>query len=326
MIDHHSTLILMEAMEVLRPNICNFWRRVIALFIDLLIMGVTGLILGLFLGDHFASLGNYARIYGVLICLGYLGVLNSRWGGGQTFGKRLMGIRVVDSQGELLSFGRSAGRTLILIAPQMLNHIYIPANSWSMVLTVLVSIIIFGGGFALFYLYVFNRNTRQSLHDLVVGSYVVSADPVLVEGEVTNVFKLHYWVCGAFPLVLAGFFFLISQVVSKQVSYDHLLSTQSSVQELDFVHYCGVMDMTSYRGGDTPPLKGLKLTAMVGKECIDKEHADEIAEKAKASYPDLSNRDYLSVVLVYAYDIGIWSFSYSYNFSYAPEALFEGQD
>jgi hypothetical protein len=43
----------------------------------------------------------------------------------------------------------------------------------------LLSIVVIGGMLVIAYLYVFNRRTRQSLHDLCVQSYVVraSAEP-----------------------------------------------------------------------------------------------------------------------------------------------------
>src|SRR5207237_175886 len=40
------------------------------------------------------------------------------------------------------------------------------------------NVIVIGGLGATFYLYIFNRRTRQSLHDLVVGSFVVPAGAV----------------------------------------------------------------------------------------------------------------------------------------------------
>lgn len=66
-------------------------------------LGIVGMLLSALLFDTFARMGVYARLIGFAIALAYFGVLNSRIGGGQTLGKRWLGIRVVDAQGQLLS-------------------------------------------------------------------------------------------------------------------------------------------------------------------------------------------------------------------------------
>src|SRR5258708_30891020 len=87
--------------------IAGFWGRVAAFVIDCLILSVPTLLLGLALFRWAAGLGPAGRLIGFVVALLYFGVLNSRFGGGQTLGKRLLGIRVADRAGAPLSPMRS---------------------------------------------------------------------------------------------------------------------------------------------------------------------------------------------------------------------------
>src|SRR5690348_14117245 len=77
-----------------RPPIAGFWRRLAAFVVDALILGVPAMLLGFAMFDWAASLGQAGRLIGFVVALLYFGLLNSRLGGGQTLGKRLLGIRV----------------------------------------------------------------------------------------------------------------------------------------------------------------------------------------------------------------------------------------
>ena len=94
----------------------GFWRRVGALVVDAGVQGLLGLPLGLLLGERLAPVGSPARLVGILIVLPYVGVLGSRVGGGQTLGKRLLGLRVADAGGQPLPLARSFARAALLAA------------------------------------------------------------------------------------------------------------------------------------------------------------------------------------------------------------------
>ncbi|MFC5580503.1 RDD family protein [Rhodanobacter terrae] len=163
--------------EVPDRKIAGFWRRLGALAIDLILLGIAGLILGALFFDPLARMGAYARLIGFAIALAYFGLCNSRIGGGQTLGKRWLGVRVVDAHDQLLSLPRSLLRYAVLGIPFFANGLPLdPTLAMSTPLGYLLALVVFGGMFAIVYLYIFNRRTRQSLHDLVVGSYVERFD------------------------------------------------------------------------------------------------------------------------------------------------------
>ena len=72
-------------------EISGFWRRVGAFLIDSVILGVVGLVLGLFFSQQFVELGDWGRAIGFPIAAIYFAILNSRIGNGQTIGDRSSG-------------------------------------------------------------------------------------------------------------------------------------------------------------------------------------------------------------------------------------------
>lgn len=80
-------------------QIAGFWQRMLGLIVDLIVVCVPLIALGWALTGWLEALGQAGRLIGFVIALGYFGLLNSSLGHGQTLGKRLLGIRVVDPNG-----------------------------------------------------------------------------------------------------------------------------------------------------------------------------------------------------------------------------------
>ena len=95
--------------------ISGFWRRLLALFLDLVVLGVAFQVLesgasGKILVDGrafvvgpFWSLGGWSHLVATCVALVYFGVLNSSIAWGQTIGKRVMQIQVIDRSGHAIS-------------------------------------------------------------------------------------------------------------------------------------------------------------------------------------------------------------------------------
>jgi len=175
--------------EIAPKWISGFWRRIVALCLDTLILGVAGLVLGLVLESTFVQMGAWGRLVGFAIALIYFGIMNSSIAGGQTIGKMALKLRVVNANGRPISIGKSLFRYFILATPFFLNGAQFPNELMTSFFMYPLSLIIFGGIFSIVYLYVFNRTTRQSLHDLLAGTFVVNAN---VEKHVAGtVWRVH---------------------------------------------------------------------------------------------------------------------------------------
>ncbi|MCJ7932893.1 MAG: RDD family protein [Chryseobacterium sp.] len=151
----------------------RFWTRIWALLIDSIILGIFGFILTALFKNFFISLGSEGKLIGWFIALAYFSLLNSTLNKGQTIGKKMMNIQVVDCTGQFISLKTSFIRALIFTAPFFLNGYKIPGLTPFSVLTIIQSILIMTLGIGIIVFYIANKETRQSVHDLVAGTYVV---------------------------------------------------------------------------------------------------------------------------------------------------------
>ncbi|OOG60158.1 RDD family protein [Rhodanobacter sp. C03] len=301
-------------------KIAGFWRRLGALVIDLILLGIVGLIMGALLFDTFARMGAYAKLIGFVIALAYFGICNSRIGGGQTLGKRWLGVRVVDAHDQLLSLPRSLLRYVVLGIPFFANGLPVdPKLAMSTPLGYLLALVVFGGMFAIVYLYIFNRRTRQSLHDLAVGSYVERFDraaqavpfPIMWRGHIVVVALLGVIALSA-PAVASRF--AQTQTFAGILPLYQILSTQPHVMTAQVVR-----GWTSMNGRTTHFLQSsLRLDAPLTE---DDAMAKRIAQLMAKADPDIASENAVVVTLVYGYDMGIASGWKKHGYSFKPDEL-----
>ncbi len=187
----------------------GFWRRLGAYAIDVLLLALICSVIGVIFYDSLAALGSQGRLIGLLLALAYFTPTNSVLGKGQTIGKGVMKLKVVDSEGHCISVERSLLRSFVLFAPFMLNGVWFsgadPRPTPTLVaLGALLSLIVIGGMASIAYLYLFNRPSRQSLHDLIAGTFVVVAAPQPAAITATTA-NIHRIVAGALLVLAAAF-------------------------------------------------------------------------------------------------------------------------
>lgn len=182
--------------------ICGFWRRTLAFLVDMILLWLTGYMLGLQLLSVFAKMGRWGCLVGYAIAMAYLGLLNSRLGKGQTLGKRLVQIHVVGQDGQFISPARSLLRTGLLVSLYLLSPLDTQPLSLSP-LHMLFMLVSGGLHVGAAYFYLFNRRTRQTLHDLVARTCVVRD---VSEGRLSlpPVARVHYVVSGGLTVLLTG--------------------------------------------------------------------------------------------------------------------------
>ncbi len=305
-------------------RISGFWRRIAAFLLDSLLLALIGFALGAFCFDFLADLGALGKLLGFSIALAYFGLLNSSIGRGQTLGKRMMKIEVVDRSGRHIALGRSLLRYMVLGAPYFLNNTALPANLLNAPGSMLISFIIFGCGSAIIYMYLFNRRTRQSLHDLVAGTFVVRTEPT---GAVTNtLWRPHLTVVGIlFALALMAPVYLQRQFegvgeLPQAAATQHALLESGMVQAAS-VHFGKSWTVSN---GNRSESTFLKVQAMVRLPAQNDEATSlKIGRIVFDTYDSVLQKDLVSVIVTRGYDIGIARASVSYTQTYSPDTWLE---
>ncbi len=296
-------------------HFAGFWRRLAAFVIDCILIGIVGFCVGMVFYDALAELGVWGRLLGFTIALIYFGVLNSCLGNGQTLGKRFLNIKVVGRDGIPIPLPRSLLRYVIIGVPFFLNGALIPISS--SLLTLGLSVIIFAVAFAIIYLFIFNRQTRQSLHDLAAESFVVRGTHVEPPPAVV-IWKYHLLIATAAAVLFLGVGIVTTYVVGERFGLADLLIVQERIHESGKVHFGSVFVGTFW--GPEGAIEYLSVNAIMNERPVSYEDsAKEIAAIVLDSYPDITSKDLLDVTVTYGFDIGISSGWQAYRVSHTPQ-------
>jgi uncharacterized RDD family membrane protein YckC len=305
--------------EVQEKWICGFWSRIGALFIDTLLLGALGFVLGLFLESIFVQLGGWGRVIGFITLITYFGVMNSSIANGQTFGKKLLKIRVVDDSNRTISLPKSVLRYSFLAVPFSLNGAQFTGEALVTILMYPLSLVVFGGLFSISYLYIFNRNTRQSIHDLVVGTFVVNAEAS--KESLAPVWKPHLIVVAGL-LVVAAILPVFTSDLAQSAPFKGLMVTQEAIARNSLVKYASISEgWTTINSSDSvsKTTTYVKAQVFIYNNAIDNPIlAESLAKTIVSSYPESLNKNTILITLKYGYDIGIWSHWNSHTHSFNP--------
>jgi uncharacterized RDD family membrane protein YckC len=301
--------------------IAGFWRRFGAALLDSVVLGIGGFLLGLCFARQFTAWGAWGRMLGFAIALLYFVPLNSRLGGGQTIGKRALKIRVTTGAGAELGLGRSLVRAVVLLIPFFLNGTAISLRLLRTPgIAALFSVAVFGLGFSILYLLVCNRRTRQSLHDLVVGSYVVRVGAEAAAKP--RIWRGHYAVVGLVLLVAAALPVALQGVMQTGTPAE-IMPAYDAVTAEPEVTAAQVVAGTNYFWDAQ---HGKQTTTSVSAAIrLNRSVEDKEAEAAKfagiilRSYPTANQKDALQITLAEGFDIGIASGFVSQGFVHSPQ-------
>ena len=251
------------------------------------------------------------------------GVLQGRLFNGQTIGKKILKIKVVNSSNEFIPFGKSILRSLVLLIPIFLNGAQFTETITNSFLIYPISFIIFGGFLASIYLYIFNRTTRQSLHDIAVGTYVVNANASIQETE--KIWGNHLLLTALIFLVAALAPILTPKLIEDK-SYKNLSIAQSAIMKNTNVSsasvFSGWTTFNSSTNKDSKTTTYIRIQALLKtKDIEDKVFAKKLATSAMENIPEDAKVDTIQIILVSGYDIGIWSQSVNYTHVFKPLEL-----
>ena len=301
-------------------QISGFWPRVGAFLVDIVILGLFGNILGILFNDFFVLIGVWGVLLGFTIAAAYFSLMNSNISEGRTLGKEIFKIQVVKKDGSYLTPLQSFFRYSIISVPYFLNNSRIFEFKSFSALNHLLILIVFGFGLSIFYLAVFNKKTRQSLHDIIIGTYVVKKN-MNQQVETEPVWFVHYIAIAVISLcsLLAPLF------MDNLVNSDNLIGYDQSrfrIVEIEEVVHAGITNgiSTFISGKTNRTTKYITVEASLNiKKIKNDDIAIKIAKIVLEQLPDAHNKDVIKVVLEYGYDIGIASSRIKYNFSLSPK-------
>jgi uncharacterized RDD family membrane protein YckC len=290
----------------------GFWRRSLAFVFDGMVLGGAGALIGSVLFEPLANLGAWGRLLGFIVSALYFVSLDSSLGNGQTLGKQIARIRVVDGVGNTISPRRAAVRYSLLAAPVYLNGLPIQTSATTGVLGIVLGIVLFGLGGAAAYLYIFNRRTRQSVHDLATGTFVVRKSSI---GPIEkSIWRPHLAIASAlFAVALVAS--VAGSVLASSALPNGLIQSIEAIEDTGDVHNASVFIGKSWNS--------TTVTEYVEVRVVLKEHPDDreamarkIANMVLDEFPDANKVDLVQVVLTRGYDIGIasgWSSTVVYR-------------
>jgi uncharacterized RDD family membrane protein YckC len=286
--------------------ISGFWRRFFAFFIDGIVLGLVGQVIAFSMSPILFEIGPYGHIGGNVIALLYFGLMNSRLGRGQTLGKRAMHAAVRDAEGKPIGIGRSMLRTSIWLVPATLNGWTIPLLEHP-VAKYALTIVVLGIGGAVLATMVFNRKTRQGLHDMLTETYVLRLDEQSVEALPAT--PRGQW-------KLAGVMVLIALVIATSAPFlvphiapnlQQLTDLQRALLAADRFFNAGVTDQTVIEEGKN--IRALKISIWCKGKPVEPGRTvmmNDIARTA-LTMPNVNRFDLIRIELTSAYDLGIAS-------------------
>ena len=308
------------------PIIAGFWRRMFAFIIDGCILGAVGMAFGTIFYDFFAELGGLGRVIGFAVAFLYFGILDSSLSNGQTIGKRILKIQVVNRETQTISLFKSFLRFIIIGIPYFFNGALIPPNVLSNpFISLILGVIVFFGSGAIIYLFIFNRKTRQSLHDLIIGTYVINtkSDELFT---VNPIWKGHLAVVGVlFFTVVVLITFVMPKFMSKE-PFSELFTVQKNIQESGLVHVATVTVGKSSGTNFSKEGKGTWESAYFATNAVLRHRpsdydavARQIASIIFETYPKIMEKDSVVINATYGYDIGIASSWKSQRVQHTPK-------
>jgi uncharacterized RDD family membrane protein YckC len=305
----------MNAEVISASAFAGAWRRLGAFLIDGVLIGLVGISAGYFLFDAFVDIGVWGRLLGFLVSLVYFGTLNSRLGHGQTVGKRILKIKVTAADGSALSIQKAILRFAVIGTPWFLNGAWFPAGVLESPLIYLLSVLVFGAGLSIVYLFIFNRPTRQSLHDLAAGSYVVPAEST-APNATQSPGRVHLIVVSILLVASMALPYFTKGLVAKE-PFAALMQAYEAVSAAPGVVHANVnKGWSKSASGETTYLQ---VTAYLSEPRIDDtDMARRLARLAIDAHPTVITLDLVQVILVYGYDIGIASAHRSRTFGGTP--------
>jgi uncharacterized RDD family membrane protein YckC len=297
-----------ENTNASQEHFSYFWSRIFAFALDIAILMTFGFIISLFIPDYLVRLGDSGRILGLFIAAFYYSIFNSFLGKGQTLGKRAFNLKVIDKSGRFASLLQSCLRFSIMGLPFFLNNTWNSAFllSWVFIFFIglLLSIVL---GINV-YLFVFKKNNKRLLHDLIAGTYVEYESPKS-ESSSPEIKKATIVVIGIILFVLYSFYFFLIRS-SNLFDFSVLENIQDSVQKANSCYgsHIGFSNTFQLHDGVFKKITRMDVEVVLKKRPLSYDEAiKKIMIEVSNATQNYKEVDLLTITVKYGFDIGIFS-------------------
>jgi|GEM_PF-2151656 len=300
------------------PIVVGFWRRLVADIGDTALLAAFGFAVTYPFRYTLSSIGVHAMWFGLIVSLLYYSLLHTSLGGGQTLGKRVLGIQVLSRNGEPLPFAASLFRYLV-IAFIFYNSLYftlfslLPDTIYEIVSSVWF-ILLIGMFFACFFLIPLHP-LKRGLHDLVAGSIVVYKDRfdarLLAGLDNPKKTRRAFMLLILFAILLLTTLFLAAASfnVSQNIEMDKLVALHKTLNKTSW----DVRNINSQIVQNNGVVLVFKV--FIPLETIDETPdldsiRQEFLKEARKHIPPMPNLRGLRVHLASGYNTGLMNFDY----------------
>lgn len=316
-IDYISAAVSEVAAPIEHTVIAPVWRRCIAYFIDSLLLGLLISNLGRFEFERLSQLGLWGICLGFPLGALYFASMDSKIGNGQTIGKRLMKVRVVNGNGQSVSLARAFTRYTVFVIPVLLYGWRLPLTKTPWIALDIVFFWVYWVGGSSIYLMIFERLNRQGLHDITVRTFVVYADH---EGpiEKRDVPQLHWG-------ILISLLFAISLGAAALKSWSDRQPTQvefhrdsTLIESIDGVERAYLRDRLIHDpSGTASKVLFINIVRRTNPPS-EQDFARNVVRSLSNSDRLARSYDFITVRLYYGYDLGLGSLWHHRDFEQKP--------
>ena len=294
--------------QVAAPNTGTYaasvWRRCGAYSADSILLGFVGTGIIRMLPERLWQFGPWGIFIGFFVSSLYFATMECRIGNGQTWGKRLFKVKVVDVHGNPISFEKALARYIIFAIPVIASGLNLPETRTPWAVTALLFLIVLWAGGSTVYLIMFERLNRQGLHDLATGSYVVSADhegPV----EARRVPQMHWMILGSLLLTITVCAAAVNDWSQKQPGPLEFRRDAGLIENMNGVERARVGDRLKHGlSGGVKKILYINVTRAT-RPASEEDFAYNLVKTLLHADQNLQGYDLVDVRFIYGYDIGI---------------------
>ena len=285
-----------------------FFRRIFSYAIDYTLLYIILSILAFIFFKNLLPLGFYNIFIGICVGIFYFGIFNSKIFKGQTLGKKICKIVVVDKNNQYLSVSKSILRTIFII-PMLITI----SNFNSLISTNFYLLIIncIKNSFILINLFLFIINTpqRRLIHDYITSSYVIRKDYSVMQDNESKKNKIFISIiCATIISIILSLFSYNGNIHNKSripIQTNNLLNEKLDCNIILYNDLNALKDSNKNLNIDVDIFQYIIYDKNFTEKNIAEKRIDEIYQILKSENVDIANAKVVYISIYNGISLGI---------------------